>query len=72
MRTPDAQLFFFGTSRNILSIVDRRTPSTASMNLRNESMVNTVSVFQNGTHVVSGDATGNLKTWDVRTGAPAS
>jgi hypothetical protein len=49
-------------------MIDRRQPSSASMNLRNESMVNTVSVFNNGTHVVSGDATGNLKTWDVRTG----
>lgn len=38
------------------------------MNIRNESMVNTISVFQDGSHVVSGDATGNIKTWDTRTG----
>lgn len=31
-------------------------------------MINTISAFRDGSHVVSGDATGNIKTWDVRAG----
>ncbi|KAJ3216586.1 hypothetical protein HDU67_009282 [Dinochytrium kinnereticum] len=31
-------------------------------------MVNTIHVYQDGTSVVTGDSSGYLKTWDVRTG----
>ncbi|KAJ3276403.1 Superoxide dismutase [Cu-Zn] [Terramyces sp. JEL0728] len=66
-------IFFSGSSRNILAITDRRQPS-AAIGLRNDSMVNTMyifvdlrSVFQNGLYVISGDANGYIKVWDVRT-----
>ncbi|KAJ3313868.1 hypothetical protein HDV04_001429 [Boothiomyces sp. JEL0838] len=64
----DKNIFFSGSSRNILAITDRRQPSSA-LALRNDSMVNTISVFQNGMFVMSGDANGYIKVWDVRTGA---
>lgn len=63
----DRSIFFAGTSRNVLMIMDRRQPGNC-MTLRNDSMVNTISVYKYGTHIVSGDASGYIKTWDVRTG----
>lgn len=38
----------------------------SSLLIRNDSMVNTLQVYRDGIHVVSGDSLGFLKTWDVR------
>ncbi|KAJ3297003.1 DNA-directed DNA polymerase gamma mip1 [Borealophlyctis nickersoniae] len=63
----DRNIFFNGTSRNVLSMVDRRKPENALL-MRNDSMVNSLYVYQDGMYVISADAAGHLKTWDVRTG----
>lgn len=64
----DNNVFFCGTSRNVLGIYDRRDPSV-QMTIRNNSMVNSVAVASNeSTAIVSGDGSGFLKTWDIRTG----
>ncbi|KND05183.1 uncharacterized protein SPPG_00847 [Spizellomyces punctatus DAOM BR117] len=63
----DRNIFFSGTSRNTLCMIDRRQPD-AGLIFRNEAMVNTLYVYRDGTSVLSGDAAGYLKTWDVRTG----
>ncbi|KAJ3022998.1 hypothetical protein HKX48_004621 [Thoreauomyces humboldtii] len=63
----DSNIFFSGTSRNALCMVDRRQPDTA-LSLENESMVNSLYVYRDATYVLSADAAGQLKTWDVRTG----
>ncbi|KAI8906182.1 WD40-repeat-containing domain protein [Powellomyces hirtus] len=63
----DANIFFSGTSRNALCMVDRRQPDTA-LTLENEAMVNSLYVYRDATYVLSADAAGQLKTWDVRTG----
>jgi COMPASS component SWD3 len=63
----DNNLFFSGTSRNVLCMYDRREGGV-QLALRNNSMVNTIAVSADATTVVSGDATGYLKTWDIRTG----
>ncbi|KAL2916801.1 hypothetical protein HK105_203580 [Polyrhizophydium stewartii] len=63
----DKNIFFSGTSRNILCVADRRDPSFA-ITMRNDSMVNTLYASRDGLHVVSGDSGGFIKTWDIRTG----
>jgi WD40 repeat protein len=61
----DSPSFYYGTSRNILGFTDPRTP-TAAMTILNDSMVNTLHVFHDGIHVLTGDSLGALKTWDTR------
>ncbi|KAJ3109638.1 hypothetical protein HDU97_003065 [Phlyctochytrium planicorne] len=68
MNPCDNKIFFYGTSRNVLGMVDRRKPGDPSSVFRNDSMVNAVHVFRDGTHVVTGDSAGYLKTWDIRAG----
>ncbi|KAJ3043058.1 hypothetical protein HDV00_005966 [Rhizophlyctis rosea] len=63
----DRNIFFSGTSRNVLSMVDRRKPDAALV-MRNDQMVNSIYAYQDGTYVTSADAGGFLKTWDVRSG----
>ncbi|KAI8835344.1 quinon protein alcohol dehydrogenase-like superfamily [Chytridium lagenaria] len=68
MNPSDNKLFFYGTSRNVLGMVDRRKSQDVTTVFRNEAMVNAIHVFRDGTSVVTGDSAGYLKTWDVRTG----
>ncbi|TPX49682.1 hypothetical protein SeLEV6574_g01311 [Synchytrium endobioticum] len=63
----DKNVFFSGTSRNALYIVDRRKPEHVAV-LRNDAMINSLYVYRNGLTVMSADSSGCLKTWDVRTG----
>ncbi|KAI9146104.1 WD40-repeat-containing domain protein [Paraphysoderma sedebokerense] len=63
----DNNIFFNGTSRKVLGLVDRRKPDYA-MIIRNDAMVNSLYVYRDGTYVVSGDSLGYIKTWDIRTG----
>lgn len=74
--------FYYGTSRNILGFCDTRmaggmsSPVSAGSNsdsshrgaftITNEGMVNSLHVFQDGVHVLTGDSLGYLKTWDIR------
>ncbi|KAJ8327186.1 hypothetical protein BDV3_000310 [Batrachochytrium dendrobatidis] len=63
----DKHIFFSGTSRSILCVTDRRDP-TAAITMRNDSMVNSLYVSNCGQYVISGDAAGCIRTWDIRTG----
>lgn len=46
-------------------MVDIRTDGNASV-IRNDSMINTLYASRNGIHVITGDAQGMLKVWDIR------
>lgn len=63
----DKNIFVAGTSRNVLCVMDRRDPNVA-LTLRNDHMVNSLYVARYGLTVVSADAAGFIKTWDVRSG----
>ncbi|RUS14249.1 WD40-repeat-containing domain protein [Jimgerdemannia flammicorona] len=78
----DSNIFFYGTSRNVLAMIDIRAPqlsatpvspttstssdAPASILIRNDAMVNTLYVSRDGVHVTTGDSLGALKVWDVR------
>ena len=62
----DANIYFYGTSRNNFGIKDRRQPLPTVF--KNNTMVNAISVFQDGLNLMTGDAEGLLKTWDIRAG----
>ncbi|KAG0326118.1 hypothetical protein BGZ99_010096 [Dissophora globulifera] len=65
-------VFFSGTTRNVLSMMDIRKDSNASsgsaITIKNDTMVNSIYVYHDGMTVISGDSSGYLKTWDMRTG----
>ncbi|CAO3630852.1 unnamed protein product [Mucor hiemalis] len=61
----DSSIFYYGTSRKVLAMVDIRTEGNASV-IRNDSMINTLYASRNGIHVITGDAQGMLKVWDIR------
>ncbi|KAL1918341.1 uncharacterized protein VTP21DRAFT_3001 [Calcarisporiella thermophila] len=63
----DNQIFYNGTSRNVLALCDIRKPGEAMVK-RNDSMINSLYVCRDGIHVITGDATGYIKTWDMRIG----
>ncbi|KAG1219422.1 hypothetical protein G6F35_007502 [Rhizopus arrhizus] len=61
----DSNIFYYGTSRKMLAMVDIRQEGPASI-IRNDSMINTLYASRDGIHVITGDAQGMLKVWDVR------
>lgn len=65
----DPSIFYYGTSRKVLAMVDIRGDGTASV-IRNDSMINTLYASRDGIHVITGDAQGMLKVWDVRSSKP--
>ena len=62
----DLNVFFYGTSRNNFGLKDRRQPSPIVF--KNDTMVNAISVYQDGLNLMTGDAAGLLKTWDIKAG----
>ncbi|KAG0065036.1 hypothetical protein BGZ90_001948 [Linnemannia elongata] len=68
----DNHIFFSGTTRNMLTMVDTRkdaNPTSGSaIAIKNDTMVNSIYVYHDGLTVISGDSSGYLKTWDMRTG----
>ncbi|KAF8926997.1 hypothetical protein BGZ58_010723 [Dissophora ornata] len=68
----DNNIFFSGTTRNLLTMTDTRKDSNASsgsaITIKNDAMVNSIYVYHDGLTVLSGDSSGYLKTWDMRTG----
>jgi COMPASS component SWD3 len=61
----DSSIFYYGTSRKVLAMVDIRAEGNASV-IRNDTMINTLYASRDGIHVITGDALGMLKVWDVR------
>ncbi|KAF9306884.1 hypothetical protein BGZ74_002385 [Mortierella antarctica] len=66
----DNHIFFNGTTRNTLSMIDTRKEgaTSGSLSFKNDAMINSIYVYHDGLTVISGDSSGYLKTWDVRTG----
>ncbi|KAI7815890.1 WD40-repeat-containing domain protein [Gamsiella multidivaricata] len=68
----DNSIFFNGTTRNMLSMIDTRkdssAPSGPPITIKNDAMVNSIYVYHDGLTVISGDSSGYLKTWDMRMG----
>ncbi|KAF9561372.1 hypothetical protein EC968_005779 [Mortierella alpina] len=65
------KIFFHGTTRNVLTMVDTRKENNSSgpaVTIKNDAMVNSIYVYHDGLTVISGDSSGYIKTWDVRTG----
>ena len=65
----DSNLLFHGTSRNLLTLRDKRQSSN-SLVITNDAMINSIYVYRDGSYILSGDSSGFLKTWDIRTGKP--
>ncbi|CAG8436007.1 17149_t:CDS:10 [Funneliformis caledonium] len=63
----DNNLFASGTSRKILTLIDIRKPESA-LEFKNDGMINSLYVCQDGQNIITGDSNGFLKTWDIRTG----
>ncbi|KAF9906747.1 hypothetical protein EC991_000340 [Linnemannia zychae] len=68
----DNHIFFSGTTRNMLTMIDTRKDSNptsgSAITIKNDTMVNSIYVYHDGLTVISGDSSGYLKTWDMRTG----
>ncbi|KAF9140128.1 hypothetical protein BGX30_006993 [Mortierella sp. GBA39] len=68
----DNHIFFSGTTRNMLTMIDTRKDSNptsgSAIAIKNDTMVNSIYVYHDGLTVISGDSSGYLKTWDMRTG----
>ena len=63
----DSNIFYAGTSRKVLATVDTRVPAPNNTSvIRNDAMVNTLYASRDGVHVITGDAQGMLKVWDIR------
>ncbi|KAI9219150.1 WD40-repeat-containing domain protein [Blastocladiella britannica] len=63
----DDNVFVHGSTRKVLGVVDRRLDAPA-LTVRTDAMINSVHVYRDGNYVVSGDAAGQLKLWDLRNG----
>ncbi|KAF9979101.1 hypothetical protein BGZ73_006338 [Actinomortierella ambigua] len=69
----DNQIFFAGTTRNSLAMLDARRGDTGNgspvaFEAKNDSMVNSLYVYHDGVTVMTGDSSGFINTWDMRTG----
>ncbi|KAG0200214.1 hypothetical protein BGX28_006664 [Mortierella sp. GBA30] len=66
----DNNIFFHGTTRNVLTMVDTRKDNSSGqpITIKNDAMINSIYVYHDGLTVISGDSSGYIKTWDVRTG----
>ncbi|KAG0170902.1 hypothetical protein DFQ28_001421 [Apophysomyces sp. BC1034] len=62
----DSNVFYYGTSRKVLAMVDVRADDPTAVVIRNDAMVNTLYASRDGVHVITGDAQGMLKVWDIR------
>ncbi|KAI8361875.1 WD40-repeat-containing domain protein [Mortierella sp. GBAus27b] len=67
----DNNIFFNGTTRNFLNMMDTRKDGSGSgppITIKNDAMINSIYVYHDGLTVISGDSSGYLKTWDIRMG----
>jgi WD40 repeat protein len=76
----DAYVFYYGTSRNVLGMIDVRSassvqsentefqphPISPDVQVTNDAMINSLYVSRDGIHVITGDSKGAVKVWDVR------
>lgn len=62
------QSLLAGTSHGLVALLDRRNVTAPAMRLQNDSMINSLYAHRDGTLLLTGDASGTLKTWDLRMG----
>jgi COMPASS component SWD3 len=62
----NSNVFYVGSTQKVVTIVDRRQPDSQHATLRNDSFVNTLVVHELEGSLITGDADGMLKTWDLR------
>ncbi|EPZ30977.1 WD40 repeat-like protein [Rozella allomycis CSF55] len=58
-------LVLCGTSRKKICVFDKRQANHV-LEFKNNSIVNSIYAYRDGSHIVSGDSSGYLKTWDFR------
>jgi len=63
----DNNIFLCGTTKKMIVLKDTRKP-TESFVIENNSMINSMYVYNDGSYVLTGDSLGYIKTWDIRTG----
>ncbi|KAI8916187.1 WD40-repeat-containing domain protein [Gorgonomyces haynaldii] len=63
----DKSVFYCGTSRNGIGIYDRRTDGGLTLTIKNNAMVNSIVDCPENQTILTGDALGCIKTWDIRT-----
>ena len=65
----EANMFFFANNKKQICVVDDRNPeSPPVLIMENDAPVTSLYVYRDGTNLLSGDALGNIKTWNLRTG----
>lgn len=64
----DRNIFFVGNTAKHILVFDRRQFDTAASVaiFENDSMINSLYVYRDGHHLLSGDANGCLRVWDTR------
>ncbi|CAG8820158.1 24754_t:CDS:2, partial [Racocetra persica] len=65
----DNNIFVSGSSRKVLAIIDIRTPENVLSFKVDDGMINSLYIFRNGQHIITGDSLGYVKTWDIRAGS---
>ncbi|KAK5578832.1 hypothetical protein RB653_008505 [Dictyostelium firmibasis] len=63
----DNNIFFAGNTQNHVIGFDKRTPNSIIV-LENNALINSLYVFKDGQHILTGDSLGKLKVWDSRKG----
>ncbi|KAM9988215.1 hypothetical protein ACTFIZ_003560 [Dictyostelium cf. discoideum] len=63
----DNNIFFAGNTQNHVIGFDKRTPNSIIV-LENDALINSLYVFKDGQHILTGDSLGKLKVWDSRKG----
>ncbi|EFA74906.1 hypothetical protein PPL_11940 [Heterostelium album PN500] len=61
----DNNIFFAGNTQNHIIGFDKRTPNSIFV-LENDSFINSLHIFKDGQHILTGDSNGKLKVWDTR------
>eukprot|EP01134_Creolimax_fragrantissima_P007336 CFRG7336T1 len=66
----NSALFYAGTAKDEIVMVDWRANGGGRVSMRfvNDAMVNSIYVYRDGQLIITGDAGGKIKTWDVKTG----
>eukprot|EP00053_Salpingoeca_punica_P007584 m.69073 g.69073 ORF g.69073 m.69073 type:complete len:455 (+) comp14223_c2_seq4:126-1490(+) len=62
----NSDVFFAGTTKKQIHLFDVRGDSSANVAIDNETMVNTIYPYRSDHLLITGDAGGLIKTWDIR------
>lgn len=62
----DNNIVAFGTSRCALGVIDRRMPNDCAVSCSASARINTLHVYYDRQHVLTGDNSGQISVWDIR------